>query len=82
MEPGGSLPHTHQLNICLILDPMYPVYAFSFFSLISNFILRSHLRLGLSRGSFPSSIPTKTEYAFLFIPLQATEPPPPHLIPS
>ena len=80
MEPSGSLPHTQQLNTSLLLEPMYPVYALSFFSLTSVLILRSHLRLGLSRGSFPSGISTKPDCAFLFIPLQATnhETPPPN----
>jgi hypothetical protein len=78
MEPDGSLPHTQQLNTCLLLEPMYPVYALWFFSVITILILRSHLRLDLSRVSFPSGIPTKNERVFLFIPLQATNSPPPN----
>jgi hypothetical protein len=44
-------------------------------SLRSILIPYSHLRLGLPRGLFPSSFPTKTLYTFLFFPCVPNAPP-------
>jgi hypothetical protein len=60
--------HVHKSPpLILILSQINPTHTIpSYLSLISILILFTHLLLGLSSGLFPSGLPTKILYAFLF----------------
>jgi hypothetical protein len=74
MEPEDSLPHSQQPTTCAYPEPdrssPCPTSHFSRFILI----LPSHLRLGLSSGSFPQVSPPNHLYAPLLGPIPATCP--------
>jgi len=62
MEPEGSWPHSQEPVTNPVLTEINPVYATIPLPEI-QFVLYSHLRLGLQRGFFLSGFHTETLYA-------------------
>jgi len=57
-----------------ILIQMNQLHALPFYRLMIQFNTSFHLHLRLSGSLFPSSIPTKNLYTFLFSPMHTTCP--------
>jgi hypothetical protein len=70
MEPKSSLPCSQEpYPEPDQSSPYHPIL-----SLRSILVLFTHQHLGLPSGLFPSGLPTKTLYAFLFSPIRVTFP--------
>jgi hypothetical protein len=75
MEPEGLLACSQEPSTGPYFEPdkFSPYNSILFiYSLRSNLILSSHLRLGLPSGLFPSGFATDILYRFLSSPIRAT----------
>ena len=62
------------LQLVLILSKIHPVPSITIISFQTFLILSSYLHLGLPKGLFPSSCPTKTLHAFMYSSICTTCP--------
>jgi hypothetical protein len=73
-EPEDSLPYSQEPSSGPIPSQINSASTTSIHVSKVHFNIFSHLRLGILTGLFPTGLPTRILYAFLFFPLRATCP--------